>query len=474
MRVTESTEAGDFTLIDDISLVDESQALDCGKFSTCREGCSFADTVKFFSGNTIGERLSFVLIFVLWFYLFLPFRPFGFPVSYGQIEEWTLSAAWLSIIGLIILASFPGKKHVTFRITVCDILLFLYFVYILFRINGKEDAFTLYTLTFLYIIVRTTDRFHLRFVVPALVISVIFQACNDFYRHDNTWEILPDFTGLFYNTGIWGGFAGIACTGIYGLLLFAKRYKIFLSGLLPVLAILLVYSQSRAAWIGAFAGTGFLSFFFLWKKFGSGMIRPAIITFVLSVPFFIFAGWKLYNLKPVSADGRFYIWKISSQMVNAQVNDTVKLPQREPTIVREGNLTYHRIGNTMERPETKDPDRKGKSYERVYFFFTNDLKKQIADPLIRSVFSEEREKQLAGKRLVCYVIFSPVENRIVHISFLMSITDDSNFPLTLSELDELERKLRAEPKLTPFSSDGEIVDRLEPIQIVFRFGSLNE
>ena len=39
-------------------------------------------------------------------------------------------------------------------------------------------------------------------------------------------------------------------------------------------------------------------------------------TILISIPVFIYAGKMLYDLKPVSADGRFYIWQISLRMLS--------------------------------------------------------------------------------------------------------------------------------------------------------------
>ena len=79
--------------------------------------------------------------------------------------------------------------------------------------------------------------------------------------------------------------------------------------------VVLAYSRSRAAWVGAFCGYAFLSIAFLWKKFGLRILFPLLIAGLLSVPVSIFAGYRLYRLKPVSAEGRFLIWQISSRML---------------------------------------------------------------------------------------------------------------------------------------------------------------
>ena len=176
--------------------------------------------------------------------------------------------------------------------------------------------------------------------------------------------------------------------------------------------------------------------------------------------------------------------------LHAQVKDTVVAPKIERIEVREGNLTYSRYDRLIERASTKDL--KGKSYEYAYVQVTQEDIKRIYDPIIRSVFPEERIKQLAGIRLVCMVFISPVEKKILHFQFSWRRNKDDTVPFTLSELDELERKLRSEPKFIKYYKDddayqdddiflkvisrGEIVDRSEAVQIPYRFestGSIN-
>ena len=243
------------------------------------------------------------------------------PFSFGQIEEWTVSAILLSIAGFLLFVSFLiRKKQFYFRLTVCDILLFLYLIYILFRLDDyltvPDYLLTFFTLNLLYIFVRLLNINQLRFVVPLLAIFLVFQVIYFFYRKGFSWDAITDIDGIYNNTGIWGGFTGIASVGIYGLLLFSRQYKFILSILFLFSFCLLICSLSRAAWTGAFGGYVFVSFYFLWKKYGSKILLPTVAIILFSVPVFYYTGKILYRLKPVSADGRFYIWKISSRMLS--------------------------------------------------------------------------------------------------------------------------------------------------------------
>ena len=264
------------------------------------------------------RRLSAVCIAILWLYLFLPFRPLGFPVLFGQVEEWFFSSFLLSLVCLFLFISVFRQRHLSFRFTVSDGLIVLYAVYFLFCFDAclmrQDHILTLYTLTLLYFVVRITSLYHLRLVLPVLVVSVLFQVIHAFYHHDGSRSYLPSITGIFHNTGIWGGFVGVVFVGIFGWALFSGRNRFFPLLLSLFSLALLVYSQSRAAWIGSFGGVLFLTLFYLWKKYGTRMMAPAIAAILLSAPVIFLAAGKLYELKPVSAAGRIYIWKISSKM----------------------------------------------------------------------------------------------------------------------------------------------------------------
>jgi hypothetical protein len=124
----------------------------------------------------------------------------------------------------------------------------------------------------------------------------------------------------------------------------------------------------------------------------------------------------------------------------------------------------------MERLETID--RKGQTYENVSFSFHP---KKFYDSLFRSVFSEEREKQLAGRRLYCSIVFNSVQNEIMHIQFIMpGMKEGDPFPLKLSELDAIERKFRETPNLFDYESFGKIRDGGKRISIPYRFGIFDE
>ena len=159
--------------------------------------------------------------------------------------------------------------------------------------------------------------------------------------------------------------------------------------------------------------------------------------------------------------------------MHAQVRKSVLSLKRDSVILREGNTNYLREGvynydnpttgrvhNTIERVDTKDL--KGKSYENVNWM-PNVGHREFMRDLYRSVFSKERAKQLDNMWISCTIIISPAASeKITHVRFSVLGNENENSPLQLSELNELERRIRAEPKvLPPFEGSGKIVDHGE-------------
>jgi len=170
-------------------------------------------------------------IFVLWFYLFLPVRFFDLPFSFGQVEEWAFSTVWLFLTCLILLILFYKKNQFTFHLSICDILILLYLVYMLLRLNRnlleQQHIITLFSLTLLYVIFRVLDIRHVLLFIPLLAIALIVQVTQDYVLYHgnllNTGSAISgtnqsvdiSFTGIYRNTGIWGGFLGILLVGLY-------------------------------------------------------------------------------------------------------------------------------------------------------------------------------------------------------------------------------------------------------------------
>jgi hypothetical protein len=68
--------------------------------------------------------------------------------------------------------------------------------------------------------------------------------------------------------------------------------------------------------------------------------------------------------------------------------------------------------------------------------------------LFQSVFSKKRAKKLSNGSLLCNVYMDVIKNKVVKIRFLTYYEED--LPIKLSELDELEKTIKAHPELFHF------------------------
>jgi O-antigen ligase len=161
----------------------------------------------------------------------------------------------------------------------------------------------------------------------------IYAVCYIIYGYKNLtepWQTLSDVTGTFGNTGIFGGFLALAFVACLSLAAENKpmsiKWRLHVV-LLPILLVMLIYSQSRAGWLAAASGAVFI--FAGRIKYrglrvvarndvqGGGLrvrsrvvARDAMTVCVILIAVFI--AFKLYCFKKDSADGRLLIWKVSA------------------------------------------------------------------------------------------------------------------------------------------------------------------
>lgn len=145
------------------------------------------------------------------------------------------------------------------------------------------------------------------------VVEVIIAICQKMHWV-NSFHSAFDITGTFGNPGPLGGCLAIAITLTVGLYIEHGKYSrlrwpLLLSFLL--LFITIVFTESRAGWLAAFAGIGSFYFFKskLQKKTFTGFQKICIIITILV---FVIS---IYYYKKDSADGRLLIWRVSAEMV---------------------------------------------------------------------------------------------------------------------------------------------------------------
>ncbi|NDV64582.1 O-antigen ligase family protein [Bacteroides sp. 224] len=223
----------------------------------------------------------------------------------------------LGLMCLLFMVAIPFNKLI--KVTIPDIILFLYIIWIGIRIlirNEEPDPFYILSdiyLAFIYIAVRNMNKKQTNRIINYLFLSGVLQALICLAQLTGVIasnHSLFDFTGSFHNPGPLAGFL-VPIFFLSGYLFykqFVGKRKMHLmvvygGGLLLFLGVLFL-SNSRAAWLAVVVGVLLL----LLKKGVSGKIRMASILLVLCLLVF------LYYLRRDSADGRILIWKASLEM----------------------------------------------------------------------------------------------------------------------------------------------------------------
>lgn len=262
------------------------------------------------------KNIATLALSTLWLYLFIPFRIFDYPSYFLQIEEWSIS--FFLIITIFILFTLSSYyKSFIYNLTIFDFILCIYLIYIIFHIdhNLNNDTYLIKicTLIFLYIVIRVLSFKKTLILLPCLTVTLAIQFLYNIYTINEFNNVFNSSGSIFNNAGLWGGFIGIVLIFTYTQL-FSKDYIVF-SLLFLSLSYLLYNSNSRASLIAVIAGVLYYSFIKIQELCNhKTFIRAKYILLILS-PLIFFIGKLMYNLKPTSANGRYYIWKISSELI---------------------------------------------------------------------------------------------------------------------------------------------------------------
>lgn len=253
------------------------------------------------------------------------------------------------VIGIIIIfESFLSKRNLIFiEFNLIDVGFYLTFLYVLFNRYFLQSSYSfssrfveLCLLVFLYTILRRVSYSWIIILLYSVIISGICQALYGnlqllgFAESRNSWFVI---SGSFTNPGPFAGFIGIVWIISWGMFFFRKRIflqlcshwvlqpstiKIFqyFSILIPSCGIVCIFfilpsTQSRAAWLATIIG---LLIFLLHKNYSIFHIRSIkqhkLIVAIL-ILFMCFGVYEAYSFKKESADGRLFIWKISSRII---------------------------------------------------------------------------------------------------------------------------------------------------------------
>ncbi|MBO9204020.1 MULTISPECIES: O-antigen ligase family protein [Niastella] len=131
-------------------------------------------------------------------------------------------------------------------------------------------------------------------------------------------------TGLFLNPAPYAQYLAVLFVLVYTFLLFHtaatnKRWLFILYILLLIsLALLLVYLESRSAWLGIITSVGLVTLLYI-KKYHSPLYskvkKKTIPGLFIGLPLLAVGLYQLYQLKSNSANGRLLTWKVTCSMI---------------------------------------------------------------------------------------------------------------------------------------------------------------
>lgn len=269
-----------------------------------------------------------------------PFRiweKFLFPNQIETIVSVVLMAVFITTDLLI--RFFKKISGIGIAFSNIDIVFLAYvsysYCFLLFQHQNYsyEPIFEGFSLVVLYVLFRNFD--HKTFACFLWVFPVVGIVQMAYGIKNQTGSFAPgyglsDVTGIFNNTGIWGGFIAVVIVATLGWVFSSfksgvfhleKRLATFLKRvtlvLLCVFALQLFSSGSRAAWLGCIAGTFYIVGVKLsWRqKFETlSNLKKWVIagTFICLITLMLYG---LYQYKKNSADGRRLIWQVSGDMI---------------------------------------------------------------------------------------------------------------------------------------------------------------
>jgi O-antigen ligase len=239
----------------------------------------------------------------------------------------------------------------------------------------------LFGLIFLYFIIRFNSKKDILALFTAISLSGLFLAVYGLiglialYPPSNSYII----TGGFQNSGPYAGYLSIAGSVSFGMYLFSTQLKeqliyswhtgsnqklhscltwllnVFPLAALASILIMLAGTHSRAAWTALLAGFALLILYkeknrlsnlFQKEHVQSTPLKALIITLLSLLSALGF--YKLYLLKPDSADGRLLIWKVSSNMIKESPFFGVGLDQFKAKYMNAQAAYFDKVKDTAE------------------------------------------------------------------------------------------------------------------------------
>lgn len=242
-------------------------------------------------------------------------------------DNWfLLTGGWIGSV-LILFLSVIFSSGLRINLRKADIAIGLCFVWLFLRIEFSTPVYygllaENICLLLLYLLSRKIPFRLSVYILWCLPLIVL-------YRLWFGWEFqlgrflpgshLYDLSGGFINTSLWGGFLAFSLVFLLGIgINRLKRIShLWIIWLLSVciLTLLLLYSDSRAAWLSFGGGMFYLIYFHFRSKICPFVLRYKWCTIVGGGMLLLLLGTGLYSYRPASADGRLLIYRVTCDMI---------------------------------------------------------------------------------------------------------------------------------------------------------------
>lgn len=177
------------------------------------------------------------------------------------------------------------------------------------------------TLIILYVFLRVNKK-HLRSIMFVHTCGIIGLLLLSIQGYAQYLDFMPSYSPYFRITGIFRNpalFAGlitmmmVLVISLYFSKTTTKQYKIVAAIVLLLSLPILYMSASRTSWIALTIGIGYLFYrhchIRIKLRFPQNLLYTSIAFFVIGI-----ISWKVYHVRPDSAQGRILIWKIAAKM----------------------------------------------------------------------------------------------------------------------------------------------------------------
>jgi O-antigen ligase len=294
---------------------------------------------KFISSNR-KDLLYSIPGFCFFLYLLFPFRfwqPFVFSNQTETIVVTTFFASLFFLLFILKTVKFHKPfQFSVFQFTKIDISLIIYGIYLLSRLRcpvEKEILFQSFSIICIYLYFRNFPDKYIKILIPLIPLSAIAQILDGLNRFAMPWQTLSHITGIFNNTGLFGGFTALSLVVCLGFLFFFHSGKEKFNSLILIIIISSIFlfaiqvynSGSRASWLAVFGVIIFLlhKIIPIWKKrltfINPGKFHNPLVTRFLSILIILIIlllfSKNLYTIKKDSADGRLLIAMVSIEMI---------------------------------------------------------------------------------------------------------------------------------------------------------------